>query len=194
MCRRHSRAEVGCLSVSGFGALHFVARPVHLALFALTGCWGIGRAEQQRRWWQLLRAAPASWWALRGPIARRQPHLPQALDGGPLPPPGGRGRRVDGPQPWGAVRANWLGQRLAGGPLRRQALFRQPPALTLEPRRRSPGWQPRWRGGGQPVQRRAERGADALEAIESWDSGQDMRRVGALAALRFAEPLRATQR
>ena len=40
----------------------------------------------------------------------------------------------------------------------------------------------------------AERFADALESIEGVDSGQDMRRVGALAAFRCEEPLRATQR
>ena len=53
---------------------------------------------------------------------------------------------------------------------------------------------PRGRGGGQPVQRLAERVADALESIEGVESGQDRRRVGALAALRFEEPLRAPQR
>ena len=122
------------------------------------------------------------------------PPLPPALDGGPLPPPGGRGRRGDGPQHLVAVRAHVLGQRRAGGPLRRQALCRQPPARTLAPRRRDPGVPPRWRGGGQPVPRMAERFADALESLEGVESGQDMRRGGAWAALRFEEPLRATQR
>ena len=44
------------------------------------------------------------------------------------------------------------------------------------------------------MKRLAERCADALESIEGVESGQDRRRVGALAALRFEEPLRATQR
>jgi hypothetical protein len=139
-------------------------------------------------------AAPASWWARRGPRARRQPPLPPAREGGPLPPPGGRGRRVAGPQPWGAVRAHGLGQRSAGWPRRRPARGRPPPALPLAPRCRDPGWPPRGRGGGQPVPRLAERCAAAREALEGWESGPDRRSGGAWAAVRWEEPLRAPPR
>lgn len=185
---RHLGEEVGCLLGTGFGDLYFVARPVCLALCALPGFWVIGRAEQPWRRGQFLRAAPASWVARRGRIALLPPPLPPELDGGHLPSPGGGGGLGDGPQPLVAGRANVRGQRIAGWPLRRQALGRTPPTIAIAPRRRDPGLPPRWRGSGPHVQGRAQRCADAREAIAGLDSGQDMRRVGAWPAWRFAEP------
>ena len=68
-----------------------------------------------------------------------------------------------------AVRPNLLGQGRAGWPLRRQAICRKPPAIASAPRRRDPGLQPGRRGGGQHVERMAERFADALQPIEGLD-------------------------
>jgi hypothetical protein len=55
--------------------------------------------------------------------------------------------------------------------------------IAIALRRGAPGLPPMRYGGRQPVEGRAARVADALEALEGLESGQDRGRVGALAAL-----------
>jgi hypothetical protein len=193
-CGRDIGDAVGRLVVTGFGDMHLVACLFRLALFAITGFRVIGGADQQRRWWQIISAAPAHGLALGGGVALLEPHLPQGLDGRHLPQPGGRGRIVEGPQPLAAVWTDLRGQSIASGLLHRQAIFRKPPAVAIEPHRRHPGLEPDWRGGGQHVERLAQRFGDALQPIERLDGSQDMCRVGALVASSFEEPLLAKPR
>lgn len=119
---RHSGDQVGCLVVTGCGDMHLVARPRRLARFAITGFWVRGGAAQQRRWWQISRAAPAHWLALGGRLELLQPYLPQGLDGGDLLQSGGeRVRRwctANGSRPSPFARPGHAWKRCVGGPWR----------------------------------------------------------------------------
>ena len=185
-CGRHIGDQVWCRVVTGFGDMHFVARPFRLALFAIAGLRVIREADQQQCWGQIVRAAPAHRLVMWSRVELLQPHLPQSLDGGEIPQPGGGGRIIDGPQQLVTVRPHLLGQGIAGRLLRRQAIFRKPLAVAIEPHRWHPRLEPVWRGGGQHIERMPKRFADALQPIK---------RLGrALAAFGLHQPLFAKQR
>jgi len=191
---RHLGAQGGRLVLTGCGAMPLGARPCRLALFALARVRGIGRADAPRCWGQIRRATPAHGLVVWPRGALLQPPLPPRLEGREFPEPDGCGRIIDGPQHLAAGRADWLGQGRAGGPLRREARVRKARAIAVAPPRRAPGWPPGRRGGGPPGEGMAQCLPDARQPMEGLASGQDMGRVGALAALRCEEPLLAQPR
>ena len=55
---RHMRDEMRGIFLTGFGEMHFIARPPRLALFAIAGFWIIGRVDELVAWRKILIAAP----------------------------------------------------------------------------------------------------------------------------------------
>ena len=104
----HIGDQVGRLVITGFGDMHLVTRPFRLALFAVASIRVIGGADQQRRWRQISRMRQRTGWSVGAGVELLEPDLPQGLNGGELPQPGGCGRIVDGPQQSAAVHTNLL--------------------------------------------------------------------------------------
>ncbi len=106
-----------------------------------------------------------------------------------LPQPGGCCGGEDGGEEPPPVRADLLGGGGARGRRVWQAVRREALDIALEPRGGDPGPEPARSGGGERVQRVAERLAHELRPVEHLDGREDVGRVGALAAARLDQPL-----
>jgi len=89
----HMRDEMRGIFLTGFGEMHFIARPARLALFAIAGFVIIGRVDELVAWRQILIAAPAQ--LALDPDVVLQPDASQDLDGRDLTQKGGSLCRVE---------------------------------------------------------------------------------------------------
>jgi hypothetical protein len=83
------------------------------------------------------------------------------------------------------IRADDLGERLAGGQAPGQAVLLDPGAITLQTVRPVVLDQPLRSGGRDGVEGGTHRLADEFQTVEAADRGQDMGGVGALPATRL---------
>ena len=144
--------------------------PLRLAPCAGAGRRGLGGPEQQRRGRQGVGLAPAHRLGLGARGALGEPALTQRLPGRAFPPPSGRGRSVEGPQPVAALHTDLRGQGGAGGLLRRQASGRTPAGCSARPTRLAPrpGARLAQQGPAQGAQGAGGRPGPPAECASGW--------------------------
>jgi hypothetical protein len=123
-----------------------------------------------------------------------QPDLPKRLDSWERPQRRRSIGRIQCKKELPPIGADLLGQGIALGFPRRQAVFREAAGVAVEPTGRHPIVQPCTCTSGDTIEGLSEGFPDTFEPVQHLNRGQDVGRVGALATTRFEQPVLAEQR